>query len=237
MLNITDTVSIDKSLKVSHFITGNYEWNVAKLQSLVGTSQLQLILAIPVPFNPIPNSVCWGLSGNDEFSTKLATWPAYGLNSGNLVVWEYNWIWKLDLMPKLKIFLRQLCHAWLPIKATLSKRGVDIDPLSHFRHSEIEGQNHLFLHCPISQECWTLAVAHNWIDSSFVSRQQYSILQSLCARNTTSTAKIERVVALFWSIWKTRNNMVFHNGTPILEITLIRAKKASVEWHMRHKLT
>ena len=68
MLNIADTALIDTSLKVLHFITGNNEQNVAKLQPLVGTGQLQLILTIPIPFNSIPDSICWGLSGNGEFS-------------------------------------------------------------------------------------------------------------------------------------------------------------------------
>jgi len=58
MLNITDAALIDTSLKVSHFTTCNNEWNVSKVQPLVGIAQLQLILAIPIPFNPIPDSLC-----------------------------------------------------------------------------------------------------------------------------------------------------------------------------------
>jgi len=40
MLNITNNSLIDTSLKVSHFITGNKEWDVARLQPLVDLVQL-----------------------------------------------------------------------------------------------------------------------------------------------------------------------------------------------------
>jgi len=42
---------------------------------------------------------------------------------------------------------------------------------------------------------------------------------------------------LLWSIWKTKNNMVFRNETPSPVRTFIRAKKVSAEWRIRDKLT
>ena len=50
-------------------------------------------------------------------------------------------------------------------------------------------------------------------------------------------ALFDRKVALLWSIWKTRNSVVFRNKRSQSVITLIRAKKASAEWRIRHKLT
>jgi len=50
-------------------------------------------------------------------------------------------------------------------------------------------------------------------------------------------ALFDRKVALLWSIWKTRNSVVFRNELPQLVVTLIKAKKASAEWCIRHKLT
>jgi len=86
LLNMTNNSLTDSSLKLSHFIIGNKEWDATKLHSIVGPAYIQLILAIPFPFNTISNSVCWGLSGNVEFSTKSTTWAAHGLNYENLLV-------------------------------------------------------------------------------------------------------------------------------------------------------
>jgi len=56
-------------------------------------------------------------------------------------------------------------------------------------------------------------------------------------RKTATLAQFERIVALLWSIWKTRNSTVFRNELPQAVVTLIRLKKASAEWRIRHKLT
>jgi len=50
----------------------------------------QVSLAFPIPFNPIPDSICWRLSDNGEFSMKLATWAAHDEKASNPLVWEYN---------------------------------------------------------------------------------------------------------------------------------------------------
>jgi len=83
MLGITDFALIDTSLIVSHFITNDHEWDVPKLKGLVSEPFLQLILATPIPYNDITDSICWDLSGNGNFSTKSATWLAHGLNLTN----------------------------------------------------------------------------------------------------------------------------------------------------------
>ena len=56
-------------------------------------------------------------------------------------------------------------------------------------------------------------------------------------QTSTTLIAMDRVVALFWSIWKTRNNKVFRDELPPPMITLIRAKKVSAEWRIRHKFT
>ena len=87
MLGIRDSSLVDTSLKVSQFITSAREWDVTKLKGLVSDPLLQLILTTPIPYNNIPNSICWGLSGNGNFSTKSATWLAHGLNLTNSPSW------------------------------------------------------------------------------------------------------------------------------------------------------
>ena len=121
MLHRQDVSLLDTSLLVSHFISPTKEWDLSKLRQVVDEDILKLILATPIPFNPILDSVCWGLSGNGLFSTKSATWAAHDLNLVASPSWPFHWIWHLDIMPKLKLFLWQLCHASLPTRGTLSK--------------------------------------------------------------------------------------------------------------------
>jgi len=90
LVAIFDTSQLDTSLMVSHFITDAKEWDIMKLKELVDDVHLQLILATPIPSNPIPDSVCRGLSGNGDFSTKIATWAAHGLDIKRSLSWEYS---------------------------------------------------------------------------------------------------------------------------------------------------
>jgi len=147
MLAISDISLIDTSLMVSQFITDAKEWDVMKPKELVDDVHLQLILATHIPSSTIPNSVCWGLSENGDFSTKTATWAAHELDIKNSSSWEYKWTWHLDLMPKLKVFLWQLYHASLPTRGTLLKRGLQIDPIYTLCNANIEDMEHLFLRC------------------------------------------------------------------------------------------
>jgi len=83
MLAISDMSLIDTSLIVSQFITNAKEWDVMKLKELVDDVHLQLILTARIPFSTIPDSVCWRLSVNGDFSTKTTTWTAYELDIKN----------------------------------------------------------------------------------------------------------------------------------------------------------
>jgi len=91
LLKVTNRSLINTSLNVSHFITRDKQWDIARLESLVDPAHLHLILTIPIPVNAFHDSVCWGLLENGEFFTKSVTWVAYEINLVHAPVWEYNW--------------------------------------------------------------------------------------------------------------------------------------------------
>ena len=80
LTSVPDISSLDTSPKVSHFILPSKAWDILRLQQLVSHTSLQVILAIPIPYNPIPDSIYWGLFGSGDFFTKYATWAAHGLD-------------------------------------------------------------------------------------------------------------------------------------------------------------
>jgi len=100
---------------------------------------------LDIPSSNIEDSVCWGLNSLGEFSTKSATWLAHGTKPLSHPDWEYKWIWKIDTMPKLQIFLWQIFHHALPVRGSLFKRGLNIDPTCPLCMDDIESLDHLFL--------------------------------------------------------------------------------------------
>jgi len=72
-------------------------------------------------------------------------------------------------MPKLKIFLWQLCHNALTTRTNLLTRGLNLDPLCPLcRHSDLESTSHLFTQCFFAKTTWDLAYQHKWIQISIV---------------------------------------------------------------------
>jgi len=92
LMGIDDDAHLDLSLTVVHFILPNKEWDIVKLQGLVTHYCIQAILATPTPSNSILDSICWGLSGSGQFTTKSATWAAHGLELRQSQSWKFSWI-------------------------------------------------------------------------------------------------------------------------------------------------
>ena len=115
-------------------------------------------------------------------------------------------------MSKLKIFQWQLRHASLPTRGNLLARGLDIDPLCPHCNTTIEDNEHLFLRCPNAQVIWQLAHDHNWVTVDATTRSPLTLPNWLSfIKQSVGTTKLDRIVALLMSIWKTRNNIIFRN--------------------------
>ena len=136
-------------------------------------------------------------------------------------------------MPKIRLFLWQLCHNVLPTRATLLQRGIYIDPVCPGCHSEIEDIDHLFMGCHMVKKTWDLAVSHQWISSQSLSLLGSSVKEGLHNLHQAHDQSVTRIAMLLWSIWKSRNAMIFDNDAPKPMGSLIRAKRNWAEWQLR----
>ena len=183
---------------------------------------------IPIPITDVPDSFCWGLTGNGSFTIKSATWKAHDLSSDQLA-WKYKWLWKLNVMPKIKVFLWQLCHNSLPSRGTLFRRGLQLDPTCPACLNDVEDTDHIFLHCPMARHIWDLAVMHQWLPLFPFSSSIMSLRDQLHELALQKFPHLSRIVLLLWSIWKSRNALIFKNDTPKPMGMLLRAKRSWAE--------
>jgi len=124
-------VVADRSkVKVNGFITIEKSWDTTKLSQILLQHLVRLVLAVPIPLTNMEDSFCWGFTGSGDFTTKFATWRAHDNITHDQESWKFNWIWKLNVMPKIRIFLWQLCHNVLPTRANLLRKGIFVDPVS-----------------------------------------------------------------------------------------------------------
>jgi len=90
------------------------------------------------------DSFYWRLTSSRQFSTKTATWTTHKNFDLNDPKWAFNWIWKLDIMPMIKVFLWQTLHNALLLHGVLVKRCMSIDPSCPLSGDDIETIDHLF---------------------------------------------------------------------------------------------
>ena len=132
-------------------------------------------------------------------------------------------------MPKIRIFLWQLCHNALPTRANLLRKGIYVDPICPAGLLEIENIDHLSVGCHMVKKTWDLAVSHNWLTSQPFPQSLPSVRKGLHNLYTSRTSSLTRVAILLWSIWKSRNAMVFDNDVSKSMGSLLRAKRSCAE--------
>jgi len=114
LLEVEDQDMVNFDLKVSDFIE-NKQWNIYKLRLYLNNQDIvHKVIGIPIPLTTIKDSFCWGLSSTGRFTTKSATWLAIKRFKEE-PPWSFKWIWQIETMPKIKIFLWQMCHNALPV--------------------------------------------------------------------------------------------------------------------------
>jgi len=115
-------------------------------------SVLLKIKGLDIPMNEIEDSFYWGLSSSGEFTTKSATWLAHNCHPSGNQDWDHKWIWKINTMPKIQIFLWQLFHEALPVTSTLLRRGLNLNPTCSLCREDIEIIDHLFKDCCVTKK-------------------------------------------------------------------------------------
>jgi len=214
--------------KVCDFITANKKWDIDRLQRVItDQSLLHKILGVPLPVSDIQDSLIWGCTSSGKFSMQSATWLAHGIHPSSASLWPYAWIWKLDTMPKILVFIWQLCRNALPVHLLLQSRGVALDPLCPLCGQSNESMQHLFLACPNTLRVWDAAEDHNWIPQGFLRGTHAEIAGLLLTWQQHPLQLIrQRISFLLWSIWKARNNVVFNHEAFHPITCLIKAKRA-----------
>jgi len=104
LLKLEYQENFNPGMKVCEFIQDK-QWNVHKLSQHISNQDIiHKIIGIPILVTEIKESFCWRLSNTGSFTTKSATWLAHEHMKGRQP-WPFKWIWRIDTMSKVKIFL------------------------------------------------------------------------------------------------------------------------------------
>ena len=150
-----------------------------------------------------------------EFSTN----SAYLLSIENEptgVPFMGQWIWKIDILPKIIIFLWLCFHSSVPVKSILVARGINCDGKCPICRSHDESIIHLLRDCELTHKYWrSIEVPPECVNT--FTRSLEGWLHSNSVNFVLHRSGIPwSTVYLFtiWAVWKNRNKIVFDNSIP-----------------------
>lgn len=139
---------------------------------------------------------------------------AYQILSGNHSPMPVlQWIWKSCCQLKHKIFYWLLAHNRLNTKALLLRKQFFLQDYSCIMCGQtvIEHRDHLFLHCPFAQICWSY-LCPRWTPTHSGFQDEVKHLKQLLA----VPFSMETIILASWAIWITRNDYIFKGIVPNL---------------------
>lgn len=174
------------------------------------------VKAIPIQvFGQSEDSLMWRFTRDGDFSTKSA-YLQYIEDNNAETSFQGQWIWKLDILPKIIMFLWLCFHTSVPVKSVLATRGINCDNKCPSCKRQDETIIHLLRDCELARKYWSCvevppAHVHTFSGS----------LEEWLQANSVSLVKHKSdmpwsTVFLFtiWAIWKNRNKIVFENSIP-----------------------
>ena len=157
----------------------------------------------------------WKYSKDGDFSTN----SAYQLaneddTTGNQL--QGQWLWKLDVLPKIISFLWLCVHGSIPVKSVLAARGINCGKTCPLCNRHEETIVHLLRDCEVAHDLWCrLGVPASHINSfneNFENRLKINCLSTV--RHNTSIPWSSLFLFAVWCLWKNRNKVVFENTIP-----------------------
>ena len=184
----------------------------------IASTFIDQIAAIRLNAN-LKDTWVWEAETNGIFSTKSAYHFIKAEQPSDVQCLGFQQLWDIKIPPRALTFAWRLLWDRLPTKVNLSRRQVEIDTeLCPFCQSQPETASHLFFTCDKVLPLWW--ESNSWVKEHRVlhCRPMDNFLQhsSIVGRMATNRRWKIWWLAATKSIWKLRDDMVFHNQTFVI---------------------
>ncbi|PNX98065.1 ribonuclease H [Trifolium pratense] len=219
--NPTSTISKPNNcglIKVKELMDDNYnDWNVTIINQIFNPYEAHMIQQIPILDKTQSDILTWDGTRDGHYSVKsgyqaIMEWAKNSDNNNatssnsSMEIWKV--LWKLNVPPKHSHFIWRCLSNAIPVKGKLFKKGIRCDPLCPRCLNHVETIQHVFLECDWAKKVWfasplTLNLNSNQL-TEFYDWFNYMIIN-------TDKECMEKIVAITYEIWNTRNLLVFQN--------------------------
>ncbi|XP_057250731.1 uncharacterized protein LOC130591430 [Beta vulgaris subsp. vulgaris] len=182
-----------ENFRVSDLMDEFGGWDRIKIGLLVPSHIVSRICSYYLPSSSQKDSLVWGLTADGEYSVKTGSLLAQGVFNPNFEKVEFAWLWKLQVPPKIKMFLWKACHDGLPSKDRLEKCKVFIPQQCVLCCNALESISHLCFQSPFTLEVFAcLQFIRNKVifnDEGFSPHRVSYMISSFFAQRSKSAAE------------------------------------------------
>ncbi|CAA7050210.1 unnamed protein product [Microthlaspi erraticum] len=228
----------DKDLLVSDLLLDQpRRWNKEKIENLL-PHHLNDILLIRPSLTGARDSFIWIPTKSGDYSVKtgyhvaLGTTDAPAQHNHSSINWNLE-IWHGRFSPKMKVFLWKIMQEALPLGDNLLSRGL-MDNACCVHCAELETTEHLFLQCAFAQRVWNQGPFKTALNPLIFPNFTSALIASkdwICLPPTGLGAG-PLFPWICWSIWNSRNYLVFEERTFSPEETLSKVISEAKEWQL-----
>ncbi|XP_026429270.1 uncharacterized protein LOC113325286 [Papaver somniferum] len=128
---------------------------------------------------------------------------------------DFPWIslWKIQIIPRIRLFIWKLIQKALPTKSRLAARNSEISPNCPMCNSqEVETETHLFKNFPFARAIWfgcSLDAANTQIFTASIEEWVKTWIE-----DPNFSMFKEKIATITWFIWKYRCEVVFQQTNP-----------------------
>ncbi|XP_065866655.1 uncharacterized protein [Euphorbia lathyris] len=180
-----------------------------------------------LPSTNVEDGYMWSFTKDGMYSSK----SGYRVlcDGYNRDIPDAGWsrLWKLNIPPKIKMFVWKLASGCVATRQRLAGRGMSIPTHCPFCHTDIEHDYHLFIRCIYVQECWNLSGINT--DVFQLDYLTSSILQVMVSLNEVDLTKLAMTL---WVIWNQRNQLVWDSKLQLPEVAISLASNYLAAWRL-----
>ena len=190
-----------------------YGWNWAAIPFVFPPDIKVEIQAVAMPVTARScDKLAWKFSAKGSFDMK----SAYLLATDQMVAGSFlgSWIWKIQTLPKIQMFIWRCMHNSVGVNECLAKRGMALDILCPLCLEHPESISHALRDCRLVKPVWHQLGSHH-LNTNFFSQDVNLWLASNACLKSSHTVKGIPWFSIFsfaiWALWKQRNQVVFNN--------------------------
>lgn len=150
-----------------------------------------------------PDGVRWKIQAKGMFTVKSCYWNLNYMQSVD-ERWPWKLNWKTKSPPKVACFAWLVCKKACLTQEVLQKKGWQICSRCVMCEQDAEVNDHLFLHCKIARNLWSMFLAMlgvNWVMPPTTKELRSSWIGIGCRKKVDHWWKIIPA-CIWWTLWK-----------------------------------